>query len=134
MQHPMQDHGACSPSPAEQWCHGSDAIRLAPRIDDRGEEIERAPRNDHRITAPERGPVAIRGHRELPGPRAAGVDQCVEQHDRHEHQAGAAGIGDEPAHADARDEIGEHRGAEHEQPGVPFPAHASWSSGVAAPA
>jgi len=55
------------------------------------------------------------GHDEPPRRRVADAHHPVEQHDGNEQPAGLNGVGDELPQPDARDQVGEDRGAAGEQ-------------------
>ena len=124
MQHPVENDRAGRAPLAEPRRDGRGAERLTARVDERREKVERARGYEHGVRAPVRRPARV-SHRELPGEGAAGVDQSVEQDDRHEHEAGASGIGDELADADLRNEISEYRCTEEKAGELQRPAHAT---------
>ena len=112
------------PPHAQPRGHRGDLERLTADVDHRSHEVQREPGDGDRPGPPERRPAWFVGHDEPPRRRVADAHHPVEQHDGDEQPAGLNGVGDELPQPDARDQVGEDRGAAGEQQQLELAAHA----------
>src|SRR5438876_1098370 len=100
-----------------------DPERLATHVHHRRHEVQREPRGEDRIGRPKGRGARLVGHGDQPGPAVAGIHHAVEEKNREEQPAGLRRVREQPSHADPRDEIRTHSGAQRERQQLEFATH-----------